>query len=150
MKQLFHMLILVMSVGVAGLVPLPPASAVPVLISVRARIENHAVHIEGRATVPDDAWIIYAVYRRAKPELHVSGYAQVRRDRFTAVVDISKWPSGKIDVDANFQLLLPAREQPGAVIQRFGVNGKRMTGKDVVKGGGSFRAAVASTTVVNP
>lgn len=150
MKQLLHLLILIVSGGVTGLVPWPSASAVPVSMSVRARIDGHNLHIQGRATVPDGAWIIYAAYRTVKPDLRVRGYARVRHDLFKAVVDISKWPSGKINVDANFQLLLPAREQPKAVIERFGINGKRMTGKDVVKGGGSFRAAIASTTVVKP
>jgi hypothetical protein len=45
---------------------------------------------------------------------------------------------------------LPEREQPAAVITLYGPNGERMTGEDVVEGGDSFHAAVASTTTVKP
>jgi hypothetical protein len=82
--------------------------------------------------------------------MRARGYARVRNDHFTASVSISRWPPGKIKVDANFQTLLPTRVQPGAVTERYGAHGERMTGKDVVKGGDSFRAAVTSATVVKP
>lgn len=150
MKQFFRMVLLAVSVGVVEFVPLSQASAVPVVISLRARIEGQTLHIRGKATVPNGAWIIYAAYRPAEPEMRATGYARVRDDRFAAVVNIASWPPGQIKIDANFQMFLPRRVQPEVVIDRFGVNGKRMTGEDVVKGGDSSRAAVASATVVKP
>jgi hypothetical protein len=150
MKQVVGILLLTMSVSLAGLTLWHPAHAAPVSIAVHASVEGQTLRIRGTATVPDGAWIIYAAYRTSKPAMRDKGYAQVRDNRFTAAVDISRWPPGTITVDANFQTLLPSRQQPRVVIERFGAQGSRMTGDDVVKGGGSFRAAVASATAIKP
>ncbi|MGH7076129.1 MAG: hypothetical protein ACREFD_18315 [Stellaceae bacterium] len=139
-----------MSIAGAGSVRCLAASTVPVAISVRAKIEGQTLHIFGKANVPNGAWIIYAAYRTAPPRARATGYAQVRDDRFAAHLNVANWLPGPIKVDVNFQVLLPTRKQPAIVTTRFGKLGERMTGSDVVKGGGTFRAAVASTTVVKP
>jgi hypothetical protein len=135
------------SLSIAALRPSVAASPPPVSITVHAELGGSKLHIRGHASVPDGAWIIYAAYRRAQPRLRVAGYARVRRHSFGADVDVADWPAGKISVDANFQMRLPARRQPEAVVALYGAHGQRLTGPDVVRGGGSFRAAVASAEV---
>ncbi|MCT9000300.1 hypothetical protein [Chelativorans intermedius] len=126
------------------------AGEIPVAISVQAAIEGERLRISGRASVPDGAWIIYAVYRPATPQRRTTGYAQIDDGRFSAKIDVSDWPPGEIAVDTHFQLLMPHRVQPDGVIDRFGPNGERMIGDSVVEGGNAFRAAIASTTVAKP
>lgn len=121
-----------------------------VAISVGAELDGGTLHIRGTATVPDHAWIIYGVYVVADPQRRIVGYAQVSEGRFAALADVTAWPAGEIEVDAHFQIRLPARKQPKSVIARYGPNGERMHGEAVVQGGGGFRAAVASTTVTKP
>jgi hypothetical protein len=120
---------------------------VPVRMTLRAALETGKVRLSGTASVPDGAWIIYVVYRKAAPGTRANGFARVRGGRYAAVVDVRGWPPGRIAVDAHFQILLPGRRQPAAVIERFGRMGERMTGPTVVKGGAGFRAAVVSASV---
>lgn len=124
------------------------AAAEPVAISLTAAAHGDVLDISGTVTVPDGAWIIYAAYRSGDLDSSVRGYVQVQNGHFEAQVDISRWPPGAISVDANFQVMLPDREQPAVVIDRFGPSGERMSGDSVVEGGLSFRAAVASATAV--
>tara|TARA_B100000609_G_C16988966_1_gene317710 strand:+ start:161 stop:529 length:369 start_codon:yes stop_codon:yes gene_type:complete len=119
-----------------------------VAISVPAEIEGGVLYMRGRATVPNGAWVIYAAYRAAETERRVMGYVRAKDQRFTAPVGISRWPPGEIRVDAHFQVSLLSREQPDTVIARFGRDGERMSGKDIVEGGGDFQAAVASAKAV--
>lgn len=141
--------LVVIGLGFAWTVQAQPAGA-PVAISVHAELDSDMLYIRGNATVPDGAWIIYAAYRVAEPQRRATGYAQVRDQRFTARADVSGWPPGDIAVDAHFQMGLPEREQPDAVVARFGRNGERMRGDDVVQGGSGFRAAITSTTIAKP
>lgn len=150
MVGVFRLFILTVTLAAAGAGGSLKVADAPVAISVRAVVEDDTLHIRGSATVPDGAWIIYAAYRLEEPQRRVTGYAQVEDEQFAAQIAASRWPAGKISVDAHFQVMLPARKQPDSVIDRFGPNGERMTGKDVVEGGGSFRAAIASTSVVKP
>lgn len=151
MTRLFRALLLALAVGF-GLVAGRAAAAdkVPVTISVRASLQGDSLRIRGTATVPDGAWIIYAAYRPDAPRTRATGYARVAHRRWAADVDVAGWPPGRIAVDAHFQILLPRRKQPAAVIARYGPRGARMTGPDVVAGGAGFRAAVASTAVTKP
>lgn len=123
------------------------ADGAAVEISVRAAVEGETLNLRGRATVPDGAWITYAAYHAEKPQTRVTGYARVADGRFSARADVSGWPPGEIAVDAHFQILLPGREQPEAVVELFGEKGERMTGADVVEGGAGYRSAVASARV---
>lgn len=151
MTRLFRAFLLALALG-PGLVAGHAAAAekVPVTISVRASLQGNSLRIRGTATVPDDAWIIYAAYRHDAPRTRVTGYARVAHRRWAADVDVAGWPPGRIAVDAHFQILLPGRRQPAAVVARYGHNGERMTGPDVVVGGAGFRAAVASSAVTKP
>jgi hypothetical protein len=117
---------------------------------VRTEIEGETLHLSGRATLPDSAWIIYAAHHIEEPQTRVRGYARVANERFSARADVPDWPPGEIAVDAHFQILLPEREQPEAVVDLFGEKGERMTGGDVVEGGAGYRTAVASTRVAKP
>jgi hypothetical protein len=119
----------------------------PVTLSLRASEEAGVLTIQGEATVPDGAWIIYAAYRMDDPRTRATGYAQVEGQRFAAREDIAGWPAGPVRVDAHFQMMLPDRRQPPGVVAVYGPHGERMEGRQVVEGGESFRAAVASTTL---
>jgi hypothetical protein len=121
-----------------------------VTISVQATLYGDMLRIRGTATVPDGALIIYAAYLAKAPRTRMVGFARVSGQRYAAEVDVSRWPAGKIAVDAHFQIRLPGRKQPADVIARYGANGERMTGPKVVHGGLGFRAAVVSTSVVRP
>lgn len=150
MVRLLRDFLVVVVLGIAGTnqAQVAESADAPVAISVRAEFEGDMLHLGGGASVPDGAWIIYAAYRVAEPQRRVTGYTEIRDERFTAQANVSGWPLGEIAVDAHFQVRLPEREQPEAVITRFGQNGERMRGDDVVQGGGGFRAAIASTTVL--
>jgi hypothetical protein len=150
MVRLIHAAIFAASLSVSVMNGLQAASEIPVAISVRASTQGAMLQIHGNATVPDGAWIIYAAYSNSEPQTRITGYARVEKGQFAAQTNISSWPPGKIKVDAHFQVPLPERKQPDAVVVRFGRNGERMTGKSVVEGGGAFRAAIASTTVIKP
>ena len=121
-----------------------------VVINVRGEIEGETLRIIGTATVPDSAWVAYVAYYAAGPKRRAMGSALVKDGQFTAEADLSDWPPGKIVIDANFQMLIPGRVQSDAVIQRYGPRGERMTGDDVINTGAAYRAAVTSTTVINP
>jgi hypothetical protein len=121
-----------------------------VAITVQATLHGDRLRIRGTATVPDGALIIYAAYLAKAPRTRKVGYARVSGQRYAAEVDVSRWPAGKIAVDAHFQIRLPARKQPADVVARYGANGERMTGPNVVRGGLGFRAAVVSTAVARP
>jgi hypothetical protein len=146
MAWFFRAFLVVLALGVAGGNPALSASA-SVAISVHAEIIDDVLHIQGNATVPNGAWIIYAAYRVAEPQRRVTGYAEVKAEQFAAQAYVSGWPPGEIAVDAHFQMRLPEREQPAAIIALFGRNGELMRGDNVVQGGGAFRAAIASTKV---
>ncbi|MBI1181240.1 MAG: hypothetical protein GC201_11835 [Alphaproteobacteria bacterium] len=126
------------------------AADTAVAIAVDAVLSGDTLSIDGKATVPDGAWIVYAAYRVETPQTRETGYARVADGRFSATADVSGWPAGAIQVDAHFQTMLPAKRQPPAVIERYGESGERMTGPSVVEGGESFRAAIASATVQKP
>lgn len=128
----------------------PAADEVPIDFTVRADLSGDTLSVHGKATVPDGAFVIYAVYRKAPPLSRVRGYARVKDHRYAAKVDVAGWPSGEISVDAHFQTMLPERTQPAAVTDLFGEKGQRMTGHQVVQEGLGYRAAVASTSVVKP
>lgn len=123
-------------------------SSVPVTIAVHADMAGDILRIHGNATVPDGAWIIYAAYRPTGPDRRAKGYVRVKDGRFAAEVNTAGWPRGPIRIDADFQIFLPERTQPAAVVARYGQNGERMSGADVVQGGGAFRAAVSSATII--
>lgn len=140
--------VLVLGLALAmAAVPAAADTGEHVAISVHASADDGVLHIRGTATVPDGALIIYAAYRAGDPKSRARGYARVADQAFAADVDVSHWPPGMVHVDAHFQVLLPGRTQPDKIVARYGVRGERMTGKDVVQGGDSFRAAVASTVV---
>lgn len=124
------------------------ANEIPVTMSVHATLTEGTLRIDGKANVPDGAWIIYAAYRAADSMTRVKGYVRVKNGRFTARADVSSWPPGKIVVDADFQVVLPKRTQPRVVVERYGPKGERMAGADVVVGGDSYRTAVSSTSVL--
>jgi hypothetical protein len=136
----------------AGLAPAATGAAaadtVPVQFTIHAALTDGKVRLTGTATVPDGAWIIYVVYRADAPLTRSRNFARVEDGRYAAAVDVSAWPPGKIAIDAHFQILLPGRKQPDAVVARYGPNGERMVGPTVVKGGEGFRAAVVSTSVI--
>jgi hypothetical protein len=46
--------------------------------------------------------------------------------------------------------MLPEREQPAIVFQKYGAKGERMTGKTVVQEGEAYRAAVIELRAYNP
>lgn len=124
------------------------AAEVPVSLTLDTAIEGDALQISGDATVPDGALMVYAAYSREDRQHRATGYAEVRDARYSARVDVAGWPAGGIAVDAHFQIMLPGREQPDAVVARYGPSGENMTGEQVVRGGGGFRAAVVSASVV--
>lgn len=150
MVRLFRAFVLTVSLGLVGSDGSLAAAEVPVAISVWAKVEGEILRIRGTATVPDGAWIAYAAYRVAEPQMRATGYARVEAGRFAAQVNVAHWPPGEIAVDAHFQMLVPGRTQPDAAAARYGPKGERMTGDDVVEGGASYRAAVASTAAVKP
>jgi hypothetical protein len=121
-----------------------------VQLSVSGALEGPMLHVRGSATVPDGTWISYAVYRPGDVAQRATGVARVENQRFDARVDVARWPAGKIVVDAHFQILVPGRTQPEAVIARYGPRGEHMTGPDVVQGGASYRAAVAAAMLFKP
>lgn len=142
---------LILAAFAAVLVLVPHARAadtVPVTISIHATLTGGTLRIHGKTNVPDGAWVIYAAYRAADSMTRVTGYARVKSGRFAAQADVSSWPLGKIAVDADFQVILPARTQPRVVIERYGPKGEHMTGADVVVGGDSYRTAVSSTSLI--
>ena len=127
-----------------------PGSSPPVIFTLQAEVQGGKLHIHGDCTVPNGALIIYVAYLPKTPLKRIRGYAMVNHDHYKATVDISKWPAGKIKIDANFQVYLQGLKQPDAVIALYGEKGERMTGPHVVQGGASFRAATASATVIKP
>lgn len=147
MSRLVAALVVALSLVGAPTTCATAAPGVPVNLSLKARIDGGWLHIDGKATVPDGAWVTYAAYRPEQPRKRVTGYTKVKHHRFAAKVGLSGWPAGKIVVDADFQVNLRGRRQPINVIAMYGPEGQHMTGSDVVKGGGHSKAAVASVSV---
>lgn len=126
-----------------------PNNAPPVSISVNAHIDDAGkLQIDGEASVPDGALVAWAAYRVKQSLTRMKGYATVEDHKFHAMVDIRRWAKGKIAVDANFQIMMPGHKQPDHIVELYGKQGEFMTGPHVVHGGGLFRAAVATTSVV--
>lgn len=145
MVKLLYTFVFLTSLCLAGPVGSLAAADASVAISVHADVESGTLRVRGTATVPDGAWIMYAAYRAAAPQTRATGYTQVDDEEFAAQLDVSSWPTGELAVDVHFQMLLPGRRQPDPVVARFGPNGERMIGENVIEGGMDFRAAIAST-----
>lgn len=127
-----------------------PAPVKPLAMSVAAGIQGDLLRIHGTIAVPDGALVDYVAYQASAPANRVSGNLGVADGRFDGQALLPRWPPGKITVDANFQIGRPGTPQPAPIVALYGQDGERMTGPSVVKGGGSFRAATASTTVDYP
>lgn len=144
--RLRAMLTLLFLVAGAGSAP----AAEPVELGIEAEVAGDTLEVEGTANVPDGALVVYAAYHAADPRIRARGIAEVTDGRYAATIHIADWPSGKIEVAAHFQMLLPGRSQPQAVLARYGPKGERMTGAKVVTGGDGSHVAVASATATKP
>ena len=123
---------------------------VPVTLTGQSFIDGNKLNISGETSAPDGAWLIFATYSVAKPRVRTTAYMLVKNGRFSKQVSIYGWPAGEIETDIHFQTMLPEREQPAIVLQKYGAKGERMTGKVVVQEGESYRAAVIELRVTKP
>lgn len=123
---------------------------VPVTLSGHSFIDGNELYISGETSAPDGAWLIFATYSVAEPRVRKTAYMLVKNGHFSEQVNIYGWPSGEIETDIHFQTMLPEREQPAIVLQKYGAKGERMTGKVVVQEGESYRAAVIELRATKP
>ncbi len=126
------------------------APGVPVTLNGYSAIDGDDLTITGETSAPDGAWLIFATYSVETPRIRKRSYMLVKHGRFSAQVNIHGWPTGEIETDIHFQTMLPEREQPAIVFQKYGAKGERMTGKTVVQQGESYRAAVIELRAYNP
>ena len=121
-----------------------------VTISGQSVIEGDEISITGQTNLPDGAWLIFAVYSVAHPQTRWTDYMRIKDGHFSARVGIKDWPSGDIETDIHFETMLPEREQPAIVMQKYGAKGERMKGDVVVQEGESYRAAVIALHSMKP
>jgi hypothetical protein len=108
-------------------------------------ITGGSLHVRGITDLPDGAHIVYSIGAGSSPEEgfggpYVDDSVAVAAGRFNEAVDIARFPSGPITVWAAFD---PTDDQPPAVVERFGTDGSRLRGPDVVDDFGRRLIAIA-------
>lgn len=115
--------------------------ATAVTLDAHARRDGGALVVDGRATVPEGALVSWEVVHALHPSFREEGTAEVAGGRFTITLDTGGWPPGELEVWLGFQTV-PATgaRQPDAVLARYGHQGERMVGDQVVDAGVLRRA----------
>jgi len=164
MRFIFSFLLL-LSIILAGCVSAPPASpatssftpsyspttSVPtpadVIISFEPSINGKTLTISGKATVPDGALISYEVQSKdfSVPEAFVDGNAEVKDGKWTATIDLSKFPRGEIEIRVAFQTGVRNGTQPPEILRIYGEMGEKITGPQTQKSGDITRAEIVKT-----
>jgi len=119
--------------------------AAAVHLAVEAAVNEGTLVVQGRAALPDGAWVEYAAYRKADPTVRARGAVRVERGRFEARADVADWRPGAVMVDVQFSTRARGEhEQPEQVLRRYGRKGERIHGPNVVVDGAGYRVVVAS------
>lgn len=133
----------------------------PVDITLTATLSGTQVSLEGTATVPDGARLLYdmrhpsltdpTVCQTAGRSCYAVGTALVEEGRWSASVDVAAWPPGEVNVSASFQMVLrvEGEEQSSEIVDLYGEKGERIIGEMVVEGV-EETFAIARTTIVIP
>lgn len=119
-------------------------------LTVSAVHRDVRLSIEGRANLPDGAWIVYVAYLETEPLHRLRGAAQMHKGVYQAERRVADWPAEPIVVDVHFQTRSEGLFQPSRVRERYGLGGGSMTGPGVIQAGEGSRVAVATTIVGRP
>lgn len=125
----------------------PQALPPDVIISYNISFNGTAMVITGQASVPDGALLTYEV--TSKPfviDASADGVAEVKDGRWSATVDLSNFPHGRIEIWVAFQTALGTTgEQPANIIDLYGEDGERITGPQTTVSGHFRRAELVKT-----
>jgi hypothetical protein len=122
----------------------------PVAIDADATIDGETLLLEGSANLPDGTILVVVVTHEqtsnpaacpSEPLERCTAKtdAEVEDGAFTAEVDIAEWPPGRIDVRVALELEEGRNDdQPDRVIERYGENGERLRGDQVIEADGAF------------
>jgi hypothetical protein len=118
-------------------------------------VSAHQLLIRGTTDLPDDTWISYEVkhenyekidfnllktdrqrFLREVDTAFAEGDAPVAAGRYSAVIDISNWKPGSVEIWVAFQTVIGKKKQPPAVVERYGQMGEYLQGSNVTKAGG--------------
>lgn len=131
------------------------AVEVPVSLDVQVQLDGNAVHVTGTTDLPDGAVLSYELRHEhlghdvetPRDMLFAEGLLIVVDGRLDAILDVSLFDSGSIEVDVAFSSILPGgREQPADVQARFGRRLESVVGPNVrLAEDGSRRVSVSRT-----
>jgi hypothetical protein len=109
-------------------------------LEVRSSIAGGLLRLEGLTNLPEGTILQYAIIAGAgNGDLigpHIDGTTTVRAGGVIAYVDVSRFPPGLTTIWMTFD---PGPHQPPATIDRFGVDGARLRGPQVVDDEGQPR-----------
>jgi hypothetical protein len=118
---------LVMDSGSTPFERLLPADPV---FRLSASLEGHVVSAGGETTLPDGSRIAMSAEYSGNEDgdFYANSDAIVSAGTFRADFDVSGWPTGRVYVDARFDI---GDHQTPAVVARYGADGSAMNGPRV-------------------
>lgn len=113
----------------AALLLARPAPAT-VRLDGAARVVGTELQVSGTTDLPDDSLVDIGIWREDEPVSELFDAVKVRGGRFEYAADVRGWPPGTVNVEVGFS---PAIEgQPPQAHERYGREGERLTGPNVV------------------
>jgi len=133
--------------------PKPPTVA----LTLDPRLQGNTLFIAGTTDLPEGALISYEVRHEglsrrtdvALEKMFAEGDAKVSKGTFTTRVDLTGWPTGRVEVWSAFQTILGgSSKQPPDVIARFGEQGELLQGSNVTTTGAMKRIEITKTLIL--
>lgn len=115
-------------------------------LSLTATRVGTEINVEGASDLPDGTILQYNLWQRDNDPLHASfGETKIASGRYAFSVSIADWPAAPVQVRLAFA---SGSYQPKAVTDRYGANGERLAGPNVIDDSG--RVMVVRATVAEP
>lgn len=114
------------------------------LTLVESAVQDGRLQLRGTTSLPDGALVSYVVEHEGFASGDFDGYFEglmtVVAGGFSQALDVDGWPSGHATARLSFSMRPEhGGEQPLAVAERFGAQGERLEGPDVVQFGDTRR-----------
>ncbi len=112
---------------VAGVAASPHLRETTARMEVNLEIEGTTALVTGTTDLPDGSVLWLGAQHGDAAGIATGRDARVREGRFSAALDLTRWPRGRIEASATFQM---HGGQPAEAIERFGVEGDGLWGPD--------------------
>ena len=108
-------------------------------LTLSPRLDGRTIVIEGTTDLPDNAVIEWELRHEQLFQRHDvpislmanEGHALVHGRHYRAVIDLSRWPSGSVEVWVAFQPRSYGTRQPAHISYLYGASGEWMEGENV-------------------